>query len=370
MFKKVRFFDYPLQFKAHQHEYTEIIRNILSRGAYILGKDLEEFEVNLAKFCKCRYAIGVANCTDALLLSLYAAHIGTGDEVICVSHTFSATIEVVKLLGARPVFVDIGDDHNMDVDLVQKVLTSKTKAIIPVHLNGRICSNMDKLLKIAKKHNLLIIEDAAQSLGATYKGKGAGTFGLSGCFSFYPAKLLGAFGDAGAVITGDGKFAEKIRMLRNHGRAKGPDIHCWGLNGRMDNLQAGILNYKLKKVSGWIKRRRQIAGLYNLGLSGLKELQLPLPPKENITHYDVFQNYEIEAQRRDALIKHLQRKNIQVAIPWGGKAVHQFTALGFKGVCLPKTEALFRKVLMLPIYPELENSQIAYIVRTIRDFYQ
>jgi len=366
---KVRYFDYPLQFKINEKEYMEIISDTLSRGAYILGEDLRRFEKNLAKFVGTKHAVGVGNCTDALLLSLHAAGICPGDEVISVSHTFVATIEVIKFLGATPVFVDIADDHNMNVNLVEAAITPKTKAIVPVHLNGTICKNMDKLMDIAEKHNLIIIEDAAQSLGATYKGKGAGTFGLAGCFSFYPAKLLGTFGDAGAIVTDDAKFTEKIRMLRNHGRGKGTDINLWGLNCRMDNLHAAILDYKLNLLPEWIRKRREIARTYHDELSGVKELRLPPPPVDRAEHYDVFQNYEIEAERREELVKYLNGKGIEVMLPWGGKGVHQFTSLGVDGFNLPRTNELFKKALMLPMYPELKDEQVENVVESIREFY-
>lgn len=366
---KVRFFDYPLQFKIQEEKYMEIIKDVLSRGAYILGEDLRRFEENLARFVGCKYAVGVSSCTDALLLSLHAAGIGPGDEVISVSHTFVATIEVINFLGAKPVLVDIADDHNMNVDLVEEAITPRTKAIVPVHLNGRICSNMDKLVNIASKYNLIIIEDAAQSLGATYKGKVAGTFGLAGCFSFYPAKLLGAFGDAGAIVTDDENFAEKLRMLRNHGRGHGTDINLWGLNCRMDNLHAALLDYKLTLLPQWIERRREIASIYHNELSGIKEVKLPPPPEDGGEHYDVFQNYEVEAENRDELIKYLNEKGIQVMQQWGGKGVHQFKALGLDYFSLPRTEELFRKAVMFPMYPQLGDDQIKYVTRVIKDFY-
>lgn len=365
---KVRFFDYPLQFKIHEKEYMEIIRGTLTRGAYILSEDLKRFEENFAEFVGTKYAVGVSNCTDALLLSLYAAGIHPGDEVITVSHTFVATVEVIKFLRAIPVFVDITDDHNMNIDLVESAITPKTKAIVPVQLNGRICTNMDKLVDIAKKHNLILIEDSAQALGARYKGKCAGTFGLSGNFSFYPAKLLGAFGDAGAVVTNDEEFAEKIRMLRDHGRGKGT-VNLWGLNCRMDNLYAAILNFKLKKLPEWIKRRRESARMYHEGLSDIDGLRLPPPPVEGDTHYDVFQNYEVEAERRDEVVKYLKENGIEAVLQWGGKGVHQFEALGLSHIKLPRTEELFRKALMLPIYPELKDEQVENVVESIREFY-
>ncbi len=369
MNSRVKYFDYPLQYKINKTEYIEIIEEVLSRGAYILGKDISKFEENLAGFVGSKFAIGVGNCTDALLLSLHAAGIGAGDEVITVSHTFVATVEVIKFLGATPVFVDIADDHNMNIELVESAITPKTKAIVPVQLNGRICASMDKLVDTAEKYNLIIIEDSAQAIGATYKGKGAGTFGLAGCFSFYPAKLLGTFGDAGAIVTDNEEFAEKLRMLRNHGRGTGTDINLWGLNCRMDNLHAAILNYKLTHLSQWIKRRREIAEMYNDELSGIRELRLPPPPVNSGGHYDVFQNYELEAEYRDNLVSHLNERGIEIMLPWGGKGVHQFNALGIGKVKLPKTEDFFKKALMLPMYPELNNNQIRYIIQVVKDFY-
>jgi dTDP-4-amino-4,6-dideoxygalactose transaminase len=367
---KVKFFDYPLQFMAHEKEYMEIIHTTLSRGAYILGEDTTRFEENLARFVGTKYAIGVGNCTDALLLSLKAAGIGPGDEVITVAHTFVATVEVVKFLGATPVFVDIADDHNMNVDLVEAAITPKTKAIIPVQLNGRICTDMNKLVELAKKRDLVIIEDSAQSLGATYDRKGAGSLGMSGNFSFYPAKLLGTFGDAGAIVTNDEPFANKVRMLRNHGRSKGTDINLWGLNCRMDNLHAAILDYKLKLLPDWIKRRRAIAKMYCDGLSKIETLILPSAPLDKSLHYDVFQNFELEAERRDELVPyHRDQKGIEVVIQWGGKAVHQFAPLELDHITLPRTEKLFRKALMLPLYPELRDEQIEYVIHSIGEFY-
>jgi dTDP-4-amino-4,6-dideoxygalactose transaminase len=368
MDRKVNFFNYPLQFKINEKKYMEIINETLSKGAFILSEDLINFEEDFARFVGSRYAVGVSNCTDAILLALLASGVGSGDEVISVSHTFVATIEVLEILGAKPVLIDIADDHNMNVELLESAITPKTKAIVPVHLNGRICNQMDKLIDIAKEHNLIVIEDAAQSLGATYKGKDAGTFGLAGCFSFYPAKLLGAFGDAGAVVTDDAELAERIRLLRNHGR-EGTDIKCWGFNCRMDNLHAAILNYKLNLLPQCLERRREIAGMYHDELSVIKKIKLPPPPGEEREHYDVFQNYEIEAENRDALVKYLNKKGIQVMLPWGGKGVHQFKSLGLDFFRLPRTEELFRKALMLPLYPELTNKEVGMVVDEIKSFY-
>lgn len=366
----VKYFDYPLQFNQAKEEYLKIIEETFCRGAYILGDDLKAFEESLADFVGCGHAVGVKNCTDALLLSLIAAGVGRGDEVISVAHTFVATIEVICFLGARPVFVDVAEDHNMNVALVEKAITPKTKAIVPVSLNGRICSNLDDLVALAAEHNVAIIEDAAQSLGARYKDKGAGTFGLSGAFSFYPAKLLGAFGDAGAVVTNDPQFARRIAMLRNHGRSNGTDIEMWGLNCRLDTIHAAILNHKLAKLPGRIDRRRAIATIYGAQLRDVPQLALPAMPGSEADRYDVFQNYEVEAQARDRLVTFLRDRQIESALPWGGKAVHQFPGLRLGTVRLPRTEELFRRVLMLPMYPELTDDQVLYTCDAIKTFYR
>lgn len=366
---KVRFFDYPRQFREKEKEFMDIIRETFSRGSYILGQEVERFEQEFASFIGARHALAVGNCTDGLLLCLYALGIGRGDEVVTVSHTFVATVEVIVAVGAKPVFVDIGDDHNMDVDKVTGVLSANTKAIMPVQLNGRVCSNMDALVELADERGLFMIEDAAQSVGAKFKGKGAGTFGIAGCFSFYPAKLLGAFGDAGAIVTDDDDLADKLRMMRNHGRSADGDIKHWGMNSRMDSVHAAILIYKLGFIGAMIRRRREIAGLYHEGLSGIPCIKLPPPPVEGGDHFDVFQNYEIEAEGRDELRKFCEENGVETALPWGGKGVHQFEALGFGGVKLPRTEEFFEKALMLPLYPELSDEQVAYVVDVVNRFY-
>ncbi|MDW8119908.1 MAG: DegT/DnrJ/EryC1/StrS family aminotransferase [Chloroflexota bacterium] len=365
---KVPYIDYPTAFRKMEGEIMETIRQVLAGGDLILRKHVEAFEAHLAQFVGTRYAIGVNSGTDALHLSLRAAGIGPGDEVITVSHTFVATAAAIHHAGATPVLVDIGDDHNMDVGKVERAITPRTKAIIPVHLNGRLCA-MDALMAIAQRHNLLVIEDAAQALGASYKGRKAGSFGIAGCFSFYPAKILGAFGDAGAVVTNDPQIAQKVRWLRNHGRTEDGDVALFSFNSRLDNLHAAILDLKLKWVPEWIRRRREIARLYHQRLADLPQVHLPPPPVEEGPFFDVFQNYEIEAERRDALVEHLKAQGIEVMLPWGGKAVHHFKALGLSHYALPKTDAVFRRVLMLPMHPELTDQQVEYVAQSIRAFY-
>lgn len=365
---KVKYIDYPQSFKKMEKEIMDTIHLTLSQGDLMLRQQLKDFEKNLAEYVSAKYAIGVSNCTDGLQLSLIAAGIKSGDEVITVSHTFVATVEAIVHRGAKPVFVDIGDDHNMNVDLLERSITPMTKAIIPVHLNGRLC-DMEKILQIAAKYNLIVIEDSAQAIGASFNGIKGGVRGLTGCFSFYPAKLLGAFGDAGAVVTNDEKIANTIRLLRDHGRGKNNQIEAWGYNCRLDNLQAALLDIKLKKVPEWIKRRREIAEIYHCGLNHLKTIHLPPPPVIGADFFDVYQNYEIEAENRAKLRAYLTEQGVETMEPWGGKGVHQFTALHFEETTLPRTEMFFENALMLPMHTELSNDDVNYVIEKINKFY-
>ena len=365
---KVPFVNYPEHYRRIWDEVMEAIVGALSNGDLILRDQLRQFEENIASFVGVKYAVGLNSGTDALLLSLKAAGVGPGDEVITVAHTFVATVSVIVQCGAKPILVDIGEDMNMDVNQVENAITPRTKAIIPVYLNGRMCK-MEKLMEIANGHNLLIIEDAAQALGATFDGKKAGSLGLTGCFSFYPAKMLGAAGDGGAVVTNDEEIAEKIRLLRDHGcqRSTG-EMLCYGYNSRLDNLQAAILNVKLKHLPEWIEKRREIASLYHEGLSDLQELKLPPPPHSNDRFFDVYQNYVIQAKERDRLVAHLRESGIEILVSWP-KPMHHHEALGLKRFHLPKTEQISNEVLSLPIYPELNDEQVEFVVEDVRKFF-
>jgi dTDP-4-amino-4,6-dideoxygalactose transaminase len=366
---KVRFVDYPAQFRSMEGEIMETIRAVLSRGDLMLRQQLRDFERNLADFVGTRYAIGTSNCTDALHLALRAAGVGAGDEVITVSHTFVATVAAVIHAGATPVLVDIGDDHNMNVEFVEAAITPRTKVILPVHLNGRVC-DMGRLMAVADRYGLLVIEDSAQALGASFAGKNGGAFGLAGCFSFYPAKLLGAFGDAGAVVTNSDELAEKVRLLRDHGRTLDGDVAGWSFNCRLDNLQAAVLDVKLKRLAEWIARRRELAQLYDKLLSGVGALRLPPPPVADGPYFDTFQNYEVEARDRERLVSQLRKNGVEILIPWGGKGVHQFKSLGLTHFRLPRTEELFREALMLPLHTELNHAQVEYVAGVIREFFE
>lgn len=365
---KVRYIDYPQQYQKMRTEILTTIDTVLSQGDVMLRQQLKDFEDHLAAFVGTRYAIGTSSCTDALHLTLRAAGVSADDEVITVSHTFVATAAAIHHAGAIPILVDIGDDHNMNVDLVEAAITPRTKAIIPVHLNGRVC-NMKTLMSIAERRGLLIVEDAAQALGGSFDGVKGGAFGLAGCFSFYPAKLLGAYGDAGAVVTNSREIAEKVSLLRNHGRTQDGDIAGWSFNCRLDNLHAALLDVKLRRVPEWILRRRELAAIYHQQLGEVKELHLPPPPTEG-PYYDVFQNYEVEAQNRDELVAHLKEAGVETLIPWGGKGVHQFKTLGLSHFRLPRTEQMFRGALMLPLHTELDSEQVKFVCRIIRQFYR
>ena len=276
---RVPFVNYPRQYKNMKGELDTAIKEVLTGGDFILRRQLKQFEDNMAAYLVVAYAIGLNSGTDALHLSLLAVDIKTGDQVITVAHTFLATVGTIVHCGAEPVLVDVGRDYNMNMSLVEAAITARTKAIIPVHLNGRLC-NMKRLMSIAKKHNLLVIEDAAQAVGATFNGRKAGSFGLTGCFSFYPAKVLGGAGDGGMVVTNNSETAAKLRALRDNGRIMGQDeVACYGYNSRLDNLQAAILDVKLRYLTGWLERRRQIATIYHEGLAGRPGLKMPPPPR-------------------------------------------------------------------------------------------
>ncbi|OGO02802.1 MAG: hypothetical protein A2Y72_00470 [Chloroflexi bacterium RBG_13_53_26] len=369
MIYRVPFVNYPAHYRQMESEIDAAIKEVLSKGDLILRHHVQDFESGVASFLGVRYAVGVSSGTDAMILSLHAAGIGQGDEIITVAHTFVATIEAIVHCGAVPVLVDIGEDFNMDVDELERAISPRTRAIIPVHLNGRLC-DMQKLMAIAQAHNLVVIEDAAQALGASFDGKKGGSFGLAGCFSFYPAKLLGAAGDAGLVCTNDEGFAEKIRLLRDHGRPSTDKTKhvCYGFTGRLDNLQAAILDVKFKYVPSWIQRRREIASLYERGLVNIPGVKLPLPPSSNGRFFDVYQNYVLRVSERDKLVPHLREKGIETIVS-NPIPVHHQQALGLSHFHLPRTEQFAKKVISIPLIPEMSDEQAEYVIQTIRSFY-
>ena len=365
---EIPFFRYPHVFTQHRDELLNAVHDVLERGSFILQEDLDNFEQEVADFVGSNHAIGVADGTESMILALLAAGIGRGDEVIFCSHTYIATADAIHFVGATPVPCDMGFDCLMDPKDVQKRITSKTRAIMPTQLNGRVC-NMTHLQQIADEHDLLIIEDAAQALGAKFDGKCAGTFGFAGSISLYPAKVLGCFGDGGLLFTQDDETATVLRQLRDHGRNEEGVVVRWGLNSRLDNLQAAVLRVKLRHFSKDIQRRREIATLYSTGLGDLEEIQLPPPPGSESDHFDIFQNYEMQADSRDELQPFLQNRGIGTIVQWAGKAVHQFPELELGANNIPNVEAFFKRCLLLPMNTSLTNEEVEYMCEHIRSFY-
>lgn len=365
---KIPFFDYPALFAQRKQEYLEVVADVLERGAYIMQQDLFDFETELAAYLGVKHAIGVADGTMALLISLKAAGIGPGDEVILPSHTFVATAAAVNHVGGKPILVDCDNDHLISAEAVEAAVTSNTRAIMPVQLNGRV-ANMDPILDTAQRHGLKIIEDSCQALGARFDNRFAGTFGSAGTFSFFPAKTLGCFGDGGAVITDDDDIATQVRIIRDHGRdpADGK-VKTFGYNSRLDNLQAAVLKAKLRYYDSDISRRREIASIYQDRLGQIGSLDLPPAPDSDPRHFDIYQNYEIEADSRDELRQFLDSKGIGTILQWGGYTIHQFEALGLNAD-LPRTEAMSQRFMLLPMHQMLSDEDVNYVCQQIIEFY-
>jgi dTDP-4-amino-4,6-dideoxygalactose transaminase len=366
----IPFFRYPAVFRRHRDQLLGAFVEAADAGAFILQRHLKEFEERLAAYCGTRFAVGVANATDGLEMNLKLAGVGPGDEVILPSHTMVATASAVVAVGGRPIFAEIGADHLLDPSDVEHRITERTRAIMPVQLNGRTCE-MGRIQDLARRHGLAVVEDSAQGLGSRFEGRMAGTFGVAGVYSFYPAKLLGALGDGGAIVTDDEGAAQELRELRDHGRdpATG-DVVRWGRNSRLDNLQAAMLAVKLGYLDEEIAWRRRLACRYHEGLRDVPQLVLPPPPDDRETprHFDTFQNYEIEAEDRDALKAFLARHGVGTMIQWGGKGIHQYPALRI-GQSLPRTEAILARSLMLPMNSSVTDQEADYIVEQIRAFY-
>jgi len=365
---QIPFFRYPHVFGQQRDEILAAMINVMERGSFILQDELKQFETQVAVFAGAKYAIGMANGTDTLFLALKAAGVGPGDEVVLASHTYIATAAAVHFAGGTPVLVECGADHMIDPSAVEAAITPRTKVIMPTQLNGRTC-DMDRLQAIATKHNLLIIEDAAQALGSKFKGKCAGTFGFAGSISLYPAKVLGCFGDGGLLFTNDDKTFTALKQLRDHGRNDEGLVVRWGVNSRLDNLQAAVLLTKLKIYPQEMERRRQLARLYREGLQDLEDVTLPPGPDNDPDHFDIYQNYEVEAGRREALREHLTEKGVRTIIQWAGTPVHQFKDLGLPKFNLPVTDRLFKRCFLLPMNTSLTDSEVAYICEVIRKFY-
>jgi dTDP-3-amino-2,3,6-trideoxy-4-keto-D-glucose/dTDP-3-amino-3,4,6-trideoxy-alpha-D-glucose/dTDP-2,6-dideoxy-D-kanosamine transaminase len=342
------------------------ITDTLARGDLVLRQQLRDFEANLAEFTGTKYAVGVNSCYHALHFSLLAAGIGPGDEVITVGHTFVATVSAIVHAGANPVLVDVKEDYNMDPDLLEAAITPRTKAVIPVHLNGRVCE-MDRIATVAERHSLVIIEDAAQALGATFKGRKAGSFGLAGCFSFYPFKSLGGLGDGGAITTDDPQVARMATLLRFNGEDRQTgEFHCHGYTALLDNVQAAVLDAKLRHLPQWIEHRRHIAGLYREGFESIEELSLP--HFDETTHFDSFQNYVVRTPHRDELREFLSSRGVETLVHWR-KPMWEHKGLGLPHPPLPETERICQEVISLPMSAETTPEEVAIVVEAVQEFY-
>ncbi len=363
----INFVDLKKQYKGIKAEVDSAIKKIVSSSQFILGEECSIFEKEFANFIGVKYAVGVGNGLAALELGMRALGIGKGDEVLTPANSFIASSEAISFTGATPVFVDcLEDTFNIDVEKAEKLITKRTKAIMPVHLYGQV-ADMDKILKLAKKYKLYILEDACQAHGASYKGKKAGSFGDISAFSFYPGKNLGAYGDGGMVVTKKKSVAEKIHLYRNYGQKKKYQHLVLGWNSRLDNLQAAILRVKLKSLESWNTKRLENAKAYNEYLKNVPVSTPKIFPQFN----HVFHLYVIRTKKRDNLSKYLSSKGVSTVMHYPIPIHLQpaYKDLGYKKGSFPITEKLSKEILSLPMYPELKVSEIKYICSQIKAFH-
>jgi dTDP-4-amino-4,6-dideoxygalactose transaminase len=358
--------DLRKQYQRLKDEIDPAIQTVLDKCNFILGDEVATFEQAFARFVGVRHGIGVSSGTDALHLALRAVGIGPGDEVITVANTFIATVLAISQTGARPVLVDCEPEgYELDVNQLAAAVTERTKAIIPVHLYGQ-CADMDPILELAARKDLVVIEDAAQAHGAEYKGRSAGSIGTLGCFSFYPGKNLGAYGDGGMVVTEDEALAEKLRLLRNWGSVVKYQHPAIGFNNRLDTIQAAVLNVKLKRLPRWNEARRQCAAVYTELLSAEP---MVITPRTMPYGTHVFHLYVVQVPRRDLVLEGLHAAGIGAGIHYPIPVHLQgaYESLGYKEGDFPNAERLAKRCLSLPLFPELEEDQIAAVVDALRD---
>lgn len=358
--------DLKRQYNQIGKEIEQEVVEVLRSGSYILGKHNKELEAEISKYVGVKHAIALNSGTDALHLALRALDIGAGDEVISVAFTFVATTEAIGIVGAKPVFVDIDPEtFNIDVEKIENAITPKTKAIIPVHLYGQPC-NMDVIMDIAKRHNLYVIEDCCQAIGAKFKGKMVGSFGDAGCFSFFPTKNLGAMGDGGLLTTNSQAVNDRVIGLRNHGGAIRYYHDEIGVNSRLDEVQAAILRIKFKHIDEWNKKRRENAYRYNKLFADCADVQTPVELDDTSC---VYHQYTVKIPNRDEVHKLLQESGIGAMIyypvPLHLQKVHEY--LGVKEGTLPATEANTKVVISLPMFPELTEEEQKTVANTLID---
>jgi dTDP-4-amino-4,6-dideoxygalactose transaminase len=363
---KVPFLDLKVQYQSIKTEINQALQQVMENTAFAGGPFVAQFEKEFAEFCGSEYAIGVGSGTDALWLSMLALGVGDGDEVITAPDTFIATAEAISFCGAKPVFVDVDEKtYNMDPSLIEAAITPKTKAIIPVHLFGQM-ADMDPVINLARKHGLYVIEDACQAHGAMYKERKAGTIGDAGCFSFYPGKNLGAYGEAGAVITNNRMLAEKIRMLRDHGQEKKYYHGVIGWNARMDGFQGAVLSVKLKYLEDWNRARRNNGHNYSQLLGNVNGIIIPaeIDQKRHVYHI-----YAIRVKNRDSFMDSLAEKEINCGIhyPIPIHLQSAYQSLGYKKGDFPVAEKCAEEFVSLPMYPELSLEQIEYVAGEVKN---
>jgi dTDP-4-amino-4,6-dideoxygalactose transaminase len=363
---QVPFLDLRVHHEPLMEEFVEAFRQVTLSSAFAGGPFVSRFETEFAGFCGNRYALGVGSGTDALWLSLLALGVGPGDEVITVPNSFMATAEAISLCGARPVFVDV-DEHTytMDPEQLEAAITLRTQAIIPVHLFGQTAA-MDEIMAIARRHGTPVVEDACQAHGASYKGKKAGSMGVAGCFSFYPGKNLGAFGEAGAVTTDDPDLRSKVQVLRDHGQAAKYLHSTIGWNARMDGIQGAVLSVKLRRLAAANESRRVHARFYNELLADEHRVIRPAVGAEN-TH--IYHIYAVRVQDRDGVLQRMAARGVNCAIHYP-VPIHLQKAYAFLGLgpgSFPMAERCAKEFLSLPMYPELTEEQIRFVVENLKE---
>ena len=364
---QVPLLDLKLQYAAIKDEVSKAIEQVCESQIFALGPAVAEFEKNVAAYCDSKFAIGVSSGTDALLIALMALGVGSGDEVITTPFTFFATAGSVVRVGAKPVFVDVDPDtFNIDPAAIEEKITERTKAIIPVHLFGQM-ADMSAVNEIARRHNLAVIEDAAQAIGASRNGTKAGNFGDCGCFSFYPTKNLGCFGDGGLVTTNNEDIAEKVKILRNHGQDPVYFYKVIGGNFRLDGIQGAVLGVKLKYLDRWNDRRRQNAALYD-SLFADSPVKTPKIDTDNVS---IYHQYTVTVPERDKLQEFLAENQIGSAVfyPMPLHLQGCFIELDYRRGDLPVAERLCDEVLSLPVYPELSQEKIEHVAATVLEYY-
>lgn len=350
----------------YKRELLAAVDRVLSHGKYILGPEVEAFEKRFAEYCGTKYAVGIDNGTNALILSLLALGIGPGDEVITAPNSFLASASSVALVGAKPVFVDVKDDLNIDPCKIEAAITPRTKAIIPVHLTGRP-AEMDTILEIANRHQLKVVEDCAQAVGAKFKGQPVGSFGSLGCFSLHPLKNLAAAGDGGVITTNDPDLYSHLLKARNHGLRNRDECDFWSYNSRLDTIQAAMLLVKMDCLGEWTEKRRSNAAYYQKHLGNVVKCPVDQP-----NEYSVYHTFIIQAQYRDQLLTYLESKGIGSKVHYPIPIHLQKAAayLGYGKGSFPIAEAQAGTILSLPIYPELSEEQLSYVVSSIQEFYK